>query len=245
MKLLPGPFVNSVERVVELAALLVVCGGVLWFGGVFPWVNAAKMAELGLFGIPWPEEFGGAGMDLMASVVVSEDLARVDASHSITVGAHTSLCGTQIYRWGTEAQKEKYLTPLASGQVIGGFGLTEPGSGSDASGMLTTAVREGDHYVLNGQKTWITHGGVGEVFVVAAVTSPGEGNRGVSAFIMTKDTCDLERAREVGFGHSGDLEPMPGFAVVCNQPLVGADAGVLFLLFPLLCHQPVSFSSIT
>ncbi|MCK5483448.1 MAG: acyl-CoA dehydrogenase family protein, partial [Gemmatimonadetes bacterium] len=123
----------------------------------FPWVNAAKMAELGLFGIQWPEEYGGAGMDMMASVIVSEELARVDASHSITVGAHTSLCGTPIYRWGTDAQKEKYLTPLASGQVIGGFGLTEPGSGSDASGMLTTAVRQGDHYVVNGQKTWITH----------------------------------------------------------------------------------------
>nr|MDP2482198.1 acyl-CoA dehydrogenase family protein [Candidatus Palauibacterales bacterium] len=148
----------------------------------FPWANAAKMAELGLFGIQWPEEYGGAGMDMMASVIVAEELARVDASHSITVGAHTSLCGTPIYRWGTDQQKKKYLTPLASGRVIGGFGLTEPGSGSDASGMLTTAVRNGDHYVLNGQKTWITHGGVGEVFVVAAVTSPGLGNRGVSAF---------------------------------------------------------------
>ncbi len=178
----------------------------------FPWENAAKMAELGLFGIPWPEEYGGAGMDLTASVIVSEELARVDASHSITVGAHTSLCGVPIYRWGTEEQKRKYLTPLADGTVIGGFGLTEPGSGSDASGMLTTAVRNGDHYVLNGQKTWITHAGVGEVFVVAAVTNPGEGNRGVSAFILTKDTCDLDKAREVGFGHSEDLEAMPGFS---------------------------------
>ena len=172
----------------------------------FPWENAAKMAELGLFGIPWPEEYGGAGMDLIASVIVSEELARVDASHSITVGAHTSLCGTPIYRWGTEEQKRTYLTPLADGSVIGGFGLTEPGSGSDASGMLTTAVRHGDHYVLNGQKTWITHAGVGEVFVVAAVTSPGEGNRGVSAFILTKETCDLDRALEVGFGHSDELQ---------------------------------------
>ena len=93
----------------------------------FPWDNAAKMAELGLFGIPWPEEYGAAGMDLMASVIVAEELARVDASHSITVGAHTSLCGTPIHRWGTDAQKKKYLTPLASGRVIGGFGLTEPG----------------------------------------------------------------------------------------------------------------------
>jgi len=177
----------------------------------FPWENAAKMAELGLFGIPWPEQYGGAGMDLMASVIVSEELARVDASHSITVGAHTSLCGAPIYRWGTERQKEEYLTPLARGTVIGGFGLTEPGSGSHASGMLTTAVRSGDRFVLNGQKTWITHGGVGEVFVVAAVTSPGQGNRGISAFILTKETCDLERALAVGFGHSSELQPMAGF----------------------------------
>ncbi len=178
----------------------------------FPWENAAKMAGLGLFGIQWSEDYGGAGMDLMASVIVSEELARVDASHSIMVGAHTSLCGTPIDRWGTEAQKRDYLTPLASGVVLGGFGLTEPGSGSDASGMLTTAVRKGDCYVLNGQKTWITHAGVGEVFVVAAVTASGQGNKGVSAFILTKETCDLDRARQVGFGHSPELQPMPGFS---------------------------------
>jgi butyryl-CoA dehydrogenase len=178
----------------------------------FPWENAAKMAELGLFGIQWPEEYGGAGMDFMSAVIVTEELARVDSSHAITIGAHTSLCGTPIYRWGTEEQKREYLTPLANGTVIGGFGLTEPGSGSDASRMLTTAARNESGYILNGQKTWITHAGVGEIFVVAAVTDPEQGNKGVSAFILTKETCDLERAREVGFGHSEDLEPMPGFS---------------------------------
>ncbi|TFG65958.1 MAG: acyl-CoA dehydrogenase [Gemmatimonadales bacterium] len=176
----------------------------------FPWESGAKMSELGLFGIPWPERYGGAAMDLLAAVIVVEELARVDASHSIMIGAHTSLAAYPIFGWGTEDQKVRYLTPLASGQVLGGFGLTEPGSGSDASGMLTTAVKKGAKYVLNGQKTWITHAGVGEVFVVAAVTSPGKGNKGISAFIMTKDTCDLDTAKKLGFGHSNELESMPG-----------------------------------
>jgi butyryl-CoA dehydrogenase len=178
----------------------------------FPWENASKMAELDLFGIPWPEEYGGAGMDSLAAAIVSEELARVDGSHSILIGAHTSLCSAPIFHFGSEEQKLKYLTPLASGQVIGGFGLTEPGSGSDASGMLTTAVKKSDRYVISGQKTWITHAGVGEIFVVAVVTAPGEGNRGISTFIMTKETCDLDRARELEFGHSDELEPMAGFS---------------------------------
>jgi butyryl-CoA dehydrogenase len=178
----------------------------------FPWESGKKMAELGLFGIPFPDEYGGAGMDFIASVIVSEELARVDASHSIMVGAHISLAATPLYRWGTDEQKEKFLTPLASGEALGGFGLTEPGSGSDASQMLTVAELNGDHYVINGQKTWITHGGVGEVFVLAAVTTPGAGNRGVSAFIVTKETCDLELAKQLGFGHSESVVPMPGFS---------------------------------
>jgi butyryl-CoA dehydrogenase len=178
----------------------------------FPWESGKKMAELGLFGIPFPDEYGGAGMDFIASVIVSEELARVDASHSIMVGAHISLAATPLYRWGTDEQKEKFLTPLASGEALGGFGLTEPGSGSDASQMLTVAELNGDHYVINGQKTWITHGGVGEVFILAAVTTPGAGNRGVSAFIVTKETCDLELAKQLGFGHSESVVPMPGFS---------------------------------
>lgn len=177
----------------------------------FPWENAAKMAELGLFGIPWPEKYGGADMDLLASVIVAEELARVDASHSITVGAHISLASYPIYAWGTEEQRETYLTPLASGRVLGGFALTEPNAGSDAGGTQTTAVRKGDHYVLNGRKTFITHAGVGEIFVVAAKTSPAKGKSGISAFILTKETCDPDRVRELGFGHSEELNPMKGF----------------------------------
>lgn len=176
----------------------------------FPWESGAKMAELDLFGIPMPEAYGGAGMDVLSAVLAVEELARVDASHSIMVGAHTSLACTPLERWGTDAQKEKFLTPLASGQVLGGFGLTEPGAGSDAGGTQTTAVKKNGGWVLNGQKTFITHGGVGEVFVVAASTSPGKGTHGITAFILTKDTCDLEEARRVGFGHSDELEALDG-----------------------------------
>ncbi|MDX1396476.1 MAG: acyl-CoA dehydrogenase family protein [Gemmatimonadota bacterium] len=179
----------------------------------FPWENGAKMAEIGLFGIPFDEEYGGAGMDVLAAAIAVEELARVDASHSIMVGAHTSLCATPIDRFGTDEQKRRFLAPLAGGIVLGGFGLTEPGSGSDAAAMRTVAEKKGDRWVLNGQKTWITHGGVGEVFVVGALTSPEKGAKGVTAFIMTKETCDLEAATRVGFGHSDDLADMDGFSV--------------------------------
>jgi butyryl-CoA dehydrogenase len=178
----------------------------------FPWETAAAMAELGLFGIPIPEEYGGAGMDLLASVIAIEELARVDASHSITVGAHVGLACEPLLRWGTEEQKQKYLVPLASGDVLGGLALTEPGAGSDAAGITTTAEEQEDGgYRLNGQKTFITHGGVGEIIVASAVTTPDAGSKGLSTFILTKETCDLERARELGFGHSEELEPMAGF----------------------------------
>ena len=177
----------------------------------FPWENVAKMAELGLFGIPVDEEYGGAGMDLLAGVIAVEELARVDASHSITVGAHTSLACGPIAAFGTEEQKERLLRPMAEGTVLGGFGLTEPGSGSDAAGMRTVAERRGDRWVLNGQKTFITHAGVGEVFVVGALTSQDKGSRGITAFLLTKETAEIEKAREVGFGHSPELESMEGF----------------------------------
>ncbi len=178
----------------------------------FPWENGAKMAELGLFGIPFDEERGGAGMDLLASVIAVEELARVDASHSIMVGAHTSLAASPIARWGTDEQQERFLTPLAGGRALGGFGLTEPGSGSDAAAMRSTAVRRGDRWILNGQKTWITHGGVGEIFVVGALTSPDKGAKGITAFILTKETCDLDVATSLGFGHVPQLTPMAGFS---------------------------------
>jgi butyryl-CoA dehydrogenase len=177
----------------------------------FPWENVKKMGELGLLGIPWPESLGGAGLDLVSYISVIHEMAKVDASHAITISAHTTLGTSPIVNFGTTAQKERYVPLLASGKVLGGFGLTEPGAGSDAAGTRTTAVRKNGHYVLNGSKIFITHAGVGEIFVVTAVTEQSQGSRGISSFILTKETCDLARAREVGIGHDSSLSAMRGF----------------------------------
>lgn len=147
-----------------------------------------KMAELGLTGIPWPEEYGGAGMDYLAYVIAIEELSRVDASAGVVLSAHTSLAGWPIYKFGTEEQKQKYLRPMAEGKWIGAYGLTEPGSGSDAGGMRTTAVRDGDCYVLNGSKVFITNGDAAHVYVVFASTEPEKKTRGITAFIVEKGT---------------------------------------------------------
>ena len=152
----------------------------------FPQDTVRQMAELGLFGIPFPEEYGGAGADALSLVLVVEELAKVDASHSITVGAHTSLGASPIHDFGTPEQKGRYLTRLASGEALGAFGLTEATSGSDAANMSTTAVRNGDGWVLNGTKVFITNAGLAETFVVAAVTDPEAGARGISTFIVER-----------------------------------------------------------
>src|SRR5690606_21984113 len=128
---------------------------------------------------------------------VIHELAKVDASHAITVSAHTTLGTSPIVAFGTDEQKNTYVPLLASGRVLAGFGLTEPQAGSDAGGMRSTARRVDGGYLLNGSKSFITHGGVGEVFVVAALTDPEAGTRGITSFIVTKPTSDLERAREV------------------------------------------------
>jgi alkylation response protein AidB-like acyl-CoA dehydrogenase len=177
----------------------------------FPWENVRKMAELGLLGIPWPEELGGAGLDTTSFIIAIEELARVCASHSITISAHTTLGTSPIVNFGTPEQRERYVPRLASGRVLGGFGLTEPNAGSDAGGTQSTAVRKGGKYILNGTKRFITHAGVGEVFVVTAVTDPGKGTRGISSFILTKETCDLEKVRGLGIGHDDSLPAMKGF----------------------------------
>src|SRR5450631_1630259 len=148
----------------------------------FPWANVKKMGELGLLGIPWPEELGGAGLDLLSYMIVINEMAKVDASHAITISAHTTLGTSPIVNFGTAAQKKRYVPLLASGKVIGGFGLTEDTAGSDAGGTRTTAVRKNGHYLLNGSKRFITHAGVGEIFVVTAVTDPSAGTRGISSF---------------------------------------------------------------
>ncbi|WP_404446196.1 acyl-CoA dehydrogenase [Sutcliffiella horikoshii] len=146
-----------------------------------------KMAGLGLTGIPFPEEYGGIGSDYLAYCIAVEELSRVCASTGVTLSAHTSLASWPIYKYGTEEQKQKYLVPLAQGTSIGGYGLTEPGSGSDAGGMRTTAKLDGDHYVLNGSKIFITNGGIADIYVVFAVTDATSKHKGTSAFIVEAD----------------------------------------------------------
>ncbi|MED2931743.1 acyl-CoA dehydrogenase AcdA [Bacillus wiedmannii] len=147
-----------------------------------------QMADLGLTGIPWPEEYGGIGSDYLAYVIAIEELSRVCASTGVTLSAHTSLAGWPIFKFGTEEQKQKFLRPMAEGTKIGAYGLTEPSSGSDAGGMRTTAKRDGDHYILNGSKIFITNGGIADIYVVFALTDPESKQRGTSAFIVESDT---------------------------------------------------------
>ncbi|MDV2684549.1 acyl-CoA dehydrogenase [Alkalihalophilus sp. As8PL] len=147
-----------------------------------------KMAELGLTGIPWPEEYGGIGADYVSYCIAVEELSRVCASTGVTLSAHTSLAGWPVYKFGTEDQKQKFLRPMAEGKKIGAYGLTEPGSGSDAARMKTTAILDGDHYVLNGSKIFITNGGIADIYIVFAVTDPEARHKGTTAFIVEADT---------------------------------------------------------
>jgi len=163
----------------------------------FPWQNIKKMGELGLLGVPWSEDLGGAGLDYIAYMIAIHEIAKVCASHAITISAHTTLGTSPIVHFGTEEQKRRFVPLLASGRVLGGFGLTEESAGSDAGGTRTTAVRKDGYYVINGSKRFITHGGVGEIFVVTAVTDKKRGTRGISSFIMTKPTTELAKATRI------------------------------------------------
>jgi butyryl-CoA dehydrogenase len=146
-----------------------------------------KMAELGLTGIPWPEEYGGIGSDYLAYCIAIEELSKVCASTGVTLSAHTSLAGWPIYKFGSDEQKQKYLRPMAQGEKIGAYGLTESSSGSDAGSMKTTAKKEDDHYCLNGSKIFITNGGAADIYVVFALTDSQLKQKGTSAFIVEKD----------------------------------------------------------
>lgn len=152
----------------------------------FPTEAIKKFGEMGLLGIPYPKEYGGAGLDALSYAIAVEELARVDGGTGVILSAHVSLGAWPIFNYGTEEQKQKYLVPLAKGEKLGAFGLTEPNAGSDAGGTETTAVLEGDHYVLNGGKIFITNADIAETYVVFAVTTPDIGVRGISAFIVEK-----------------------------------------------------------
>lgn len=147
-----------------------------------------QMAELGLTGIPWPEEYGGIGSDFISYCIAVEELSRVCASTGVTLSAHLSLASWPIFAYGTEEQKKNYLKHLATGEALGAFALSEPGAGSDVAAMKTTAEKDGDHYVINGSKSWITNGGEADIYVVFAKTDPEARHRGISAFIIEKGT---------------------------------------------------------
>ena len=153
----------------------------------FPDEIVSKMGALGLMGVPYPTEYGGAGLDVLSYAIAVEELSRVDGGTGVILSAHVSLGSWPIFAYGTDEQKRKYLAPLARGEKIGAFGLTEPNAGSDAGGTETTAVLKGDHYILNGGKIFITNAPKADTYVVFAVTTPDIGTRGISAFIVEKD----------------------------------------------------------
>ena len=147
-----------------------------------------KMAEIGLTGIPWPEEYGGIGSDFVSYVIAVEELSRVDASIGVTLSAHISLASWPLYKFGNEEQKKNFLYRLATGEALGAYALSEPGAGSDVASMKTIARKDGDDYILNGSKVWITNGGEADIYIVFAKTDPDAKHRGVSAFIVEKGT---------------------------------------------------------
>src|SRR5256885_13214037 len=158
----------------------------------FPTELMPKLAALGLLGIQFPEQYGGAGMTAVDYCICIEEIARVDPGVALSVAAHNGLCAAHIFLFGNEAQKLKYLTPLARGEKIGAWGLTESTSGSDAAAMRTTATRAGACWVLNGSKTFTTLGRVCDVMVVMAVTDRAAGTKGISAFIVEKGTSGMK-----------------------------------------------------
>ncbi|MBE6048141.1 MAG: acyl-CoA dehydrogenase [Clostridium sp.] len=192
----------------------------------FPMENVKKMAQLGMMGIPFPKEVGGAGGDVLSYIIAVEELSKVCATTGVILSAHTSLCASVINENGTPAQKEKYLADLCSGKKIGAFGLTEPGAGTDAAGQQTTAVLDGDHYVLNGSKIFITNGGVAETFIIFAMTDKSKGTKGISAFIVEKDfpgfsVGSLEN--KMGIRASSTTELIMENCIVPKENLIGKE----------------------
>lgn len=192
----------------------------------FPKEVVEKLAKNGWMGLPYPKEYGGAGKDILHYSIAVEELSRVDAGTGVILSAHVSLGTWPIFAFGTEEQKQKYLIPLAKGEKIGAFGLTEPNAGSDAGGTETTAVLEGDHYILNGEKIFITNGGEADTYVVFAVTTPGIGTRGISAFIVEKGWKGFEfgdHYDKLGIRSSATAQLLFHDVVVPKENLLGKE----------------------
>ncbi len=185
--------------------------------GEFPHQTIKKMGELGFMGIEVPEQYGGAGMDALAYVLALEEICKVDASHGVIMSVNNSLYCHGILKFGTEEQKKKFITPIASGKAIGAYSLTEPQSGSDAGTMKSKATREGDFYVLNGRKSWVTSGPVADYFVVFMMTDPEKKQKGVSAFLVEGNTKGLIR---------GKKEPKLGIRASATSELIFEDCRI-------------------
>lgn len=192
----------------------------------FPMENVKKMGELGMMGIPFPTDFGGASGDVLSYILAVEELSKVCATTGVILSAHTSLCASLINENGTPEQKEKYLRDLCTGNKIGAFGLTEPGAGTDAAGQQTTAVLDGDNYILNGSKIFITNGGVADTFIVFAMTDKSKGTKGISAFIVEKGFPGFsigKKEDKLGIRASSTTELIFENCVVPKENLIGRE----------------------
>ncbi len=192
--------------------------------GEFPHATVRKLGELGLMGIPFPEEYGGAGLDYMSYALVVEEIAKVDASHAVTLLTHTSNALSPIWDFGSEEQKRKYLVPCAKGEKLAAYCLTEPNAGSDAKAIRTTATPDGDRFVLNGSKVFITNGSVADVFVVVARTDPSEGTRGITMFVLEKGMKGLKAGKKedkMGWRASDTSEVIFEDVVVPKENILG------------------------
>ena len=192
----------------------------------FPQETVDKMVKNGFMGIPFAKEVGGQGCDTLAYILAVEELSRVCGTTGVILSAHTSLGTDPIRKFGTPEQKEKYLPRLASGELLGAFGLTEPGAGTDASGQQTKAVLEGDHYVLNGTKIFITNGGKADVYIIFAMTDKSKGTKGISAFIVEKDYPGFSigtKEKKMGIRGSSTTELIFEDCIVPKENLLGKE----------------------
>jgi butyryl-CoA dehydrogenase len=190
----------------------------------FPDETVEKMAKFGFLGIPFPKEYGGQGCDTLTYIMCVEELSKVCATTGLIVSVHTSLCMNPIITYGTEEQKQKYLIPLAKGEKLGAFGLTEPNAGTDAAGQQTTAILDGDYYVLNGSKLFITSGGKADVYIVMAMTDKSAGTRGISAFIVEKGFSGFsfgKQEKKMGIRGSSTTELIFENCLVPKENLLG------------------------
>ncbi len=188
--------------------------------GEFPYETIMKMGEMGFMGIEVPEEYGGAGMDTLAYVLALEEISKADAAHGVIMSVNNSLYCYGIQKFGSEEQKKEFLTPVASGKSVGAYSLTEPMAGSDAGSLRCRAVRDGDHYILNGRKSWVTSGPVANYIVVFTMTAPEKKHKGITAFLINTD--------------------LPGFSVGKVEPKLGIRASATSEILFENCRVPAA-----